>query len=89
MEGTVLCVAHVHPDLGSDQNTLNQLGPNEGHFALSFILYIRENAWSPRTVNRAKDQNNTIRNNNTGVFTAHVNKNTWLIFGTPTGKVKD
>lgn len=28
----VLCAAHVHPDLGSDQNTLNQLGPNEGHF---------------------------------------------------------
>lgn len=42
LEGTVLCVAHVHPDLGSDQNTLNQLGPNEGHFVLSFILYIRE-----------------------------------------------
>lgn len=48
-----------------------------------------KNAWSPRTVNGAKDQNNTIRNNNTGVFTAHVNKNTWLILGTPTGKVKD
>ena len=38
----VLCVAYVHPDLGSDQNTLNQLGPNEGHFVVSFILYIRE-----------------------------------------------
>lgn len=28
----VLCAAHVHQDLGSDQNTLNQLGPYEGHF---------------------------------------------------------
>lgn len=28
----VLCAAHAHPDLGSDQNTLNQLGLNEGHF---------------------------------------------------------
>lgn len=42
LQGTVLCVAYVHPDLGSDQNTLNQLGPNEGHFVVSFILYIRE-----------------------------------------------
>lgn len=61
LEGTVLCVARVHPDLGSDQNTLNQLGPNEGHFAPSFILYIREMPASPRMANRGKrpEQHNT------------------------------
>lgn len=37
LESTVLCVAPAHPDLGSDLNTLNQLGPTEGHFVLSFI----------------------------------------------------
>lgn len=42
LEGMVLCEAHVHSDLGSDLNTLNQLGPNEGHFAPSLILYIGE-----------------------------------------------
>lgn len=38
--------------------------------------------------NRAKDQNNTIHNNNTGVFTTHINKNTGLMLVTPTGKVE-
>lgn len=44
LEGTLLCEAHDHPDLDSDRNALNQLGPNEGHFARSFISYMREKA---------------------------------------------
>lgn len=30
--------------------------------------------WSPRMASRAKDQNNTMHNNNAGVFTTRVNK---------------
>lgn len=57
LEGTVLCVWLMFiQDLGSDQNTLNQLGPNEGHFALSFILYIGEMPGLQGSANRAKDQ---------------------------------
>lgn len=44
---------------------------------------------SKDVANRAKDQNNTIHNNNTGVFTTHVNTNTQLTLGTPTGKVTE
>lgn len=38
---------------------------------------------------RAKDQNNTIHNNNTGVFTTHTNKNTRMMLVTPAGKVTE
>lgn len=80
---------HVHPDLGSDQNTLNQLGPNEGHFVLSFILFIRGmsglQGWLTEPKTRATQD--TIHNNNTGVFTRHINKNIRLMPGTPAGEV--
>lgn len=39
--------------------------------------------------NRAKDQNNTIHNNNTEVFATHINKNTGLMLVTPAGKVTE
>lgn len=70
----VLCAAHVLPDLGSDQNTLNQLGPNEGHFVLSFILYIGEMLGLQGWLTEPKTRT-TVHNNNTKVFTTHVNKN--------------
>lgn len=41
LEGTALCAAHAHPDLGRVHNTLGQLGTNEGHFVAVFYLMHR------------------------------------------------
>lgn len=79
----------AHPDLGSHRNTLNQLGPSEGAFCSVFHLIQRGNGWSPRMADGAKDHNNTMHDNNTGVFTTRVNKNTRLMPGTPMGKVTE
>lgn len=89
LEGTALCAAAAHPDLGRVHNTLGQLGTNEGHFVAVFYLVHRGAApglqgWPTEP----KTKSCTVRsNNNTGLFTASVNKNTRQRPVTPTGKV--
>lgn len=83
----VLSAAHVHPDLGSDQNTLNQLGLSEGHFPrlLSYTwgkcLVSKDGETEPKT-------RTTQCSNNGDVFTTHINKNTRSMSATSTSARK-
>lgn len=63
-------MARVHSDLGSDQNTLNQLGPNEGHFAVSFILHVRG---TPGLHGRPAEPNTEAASKIKGEFTTRAN----------------
>lgn len=60
-----------------------------GILSPSFILYIREKPGLQGWLTEPKTKSSTIHNNNTGVFTTRINKNTWLRLVTPTGKVTE